>query len=161
MLFYRNSKIILWLLVLYQLISVYLMATGVAPLELALVNLCVSMAYILLAETYLGILFLLVSIPFFTTFPNFYSDTMSTWRLLFLWLFILWFFKSWFIELKSAPITDFFTKIFYATRTFFIKILRNFSLWDIFILLFGFTCLISLLWANYKIPGLKHLIFFN
>lgn len=155
----RNSKIILWLLVVYQLASVYLMATGTAPLELAWVNLSLSMAYILLAPTYFAVLFLLVSIPFFITFPNFYSDTMSTWRLLFLWLFVVWLFRSWLGEFKDSGLPNFFKRVMEATQIFVKKLFRNFSLWDVFIGLFGLICLVSLSWANYKVPGLKHLIF--
>lgn len=140
-----SPKQVLWILVLYQLISVYLMATGVWPAEVAFVNLGLSAAYILFATPYFGLLFLIVSIPFFITFPNFYSDSMSTWRLLFSWLFVVWVAKEWW-------------KV--GFKQFILKTLQKFFIWDIFLALFGLVGLMSVFLARYQVQTIKQVLFF-
>jgi hypothetical protein len=76
----HNSKFIIPALLFWQLISVYLMATGVWPAGVAWVNLVFLIVYILCASTFSGLLLVVASIPFYIVLPQHYSDTLSMWR---------------------------------------------------------------------------------
>lgn len=76
----HNSSFIIPALLLWQLISVYLMATGVWPASVAWVNLLLILVYILLTSTFNGLLLAVASVPFYIVLPQHYSDTLSMWR---------------------------------------------------------------------------------
>src|SRR5689334_14979009 len=88
--FKLTARRVLWLVVLWQLIAVMLMALGVWPDAVVWVNVGLVAVYLLFAQTFDGLLLLVASIPFFVVVPNHYAATLSSWRLLFVWLFVLW-----------------------------------------------------------------------
>lgn len=67
-------------LLLWQLLSVYLMATGVWPASVAWLNLVLLLGYIILSPAFSGLLLVVASIPFYIVLPQPYSDTLSMWR---------------------------------------------------------------------------------
>lgn len=90
-------------LLLWQLISVYLMATGVWPGSVAWANLLLVLAYILLAPAFSGLLLVVASIPFYIVLPQHYSDTLSMWRPVVGVLFLKTLFGAWQAWSGSSP----------------------------------------------------------
>lgn len=76
----HNSRFVIPALLLWQLVSVYLMATGVWPGGVAWLNLVLLLGYIIVSPAFSGLLLVVASIPFYIVLPQPYSDTLSLWR---------------------------------------------------------------------------------
>ncbi len=127
------------LLVIWQYISILLTGMlGVSP-NLVWVNFTLISVFIFLFGAYKGFLLLLLSIPFFLVLPGLPFDSLSMWRPLFVLLFMVWLIKEKKLQLKSV----------------------EFLPWDKYLLWFFLAAVFSVLaFAEYKIPGIKQLIFF-
>src|SRR6185503_8032631 len=82
----KNNFTIL-LIILWQAISVFLMATGVWPQEIVYLNTALLAVFFLLASPLDSIRLFILSIPAYVVIPNSYSDTLSMWRPLLILLF--------------------------------------------------------------------------
>ncbi len=88
--FLKSSRPIIWLIVLWNVVSIIFMASGVWPEWVSLINLALAAIFVLAAEPYDSVLLLIALIPFYIAVPNQYSDTLVSWRLLFAELFAVW-----------------------------------------------------------------------
>ncbi len=147
--FFKQIKVnhILYAIVLWQTISVYLMAVGVWPHWVAWVNTGLVALFVLLFEPYEALRLVLVSIPFYVVLPNQYADSLPMWRPLVAWLFIVWLLKSY------APLT----KIILGRGVLALK--SNFFPWDKWFGLFALIALFSAAIARYPIESVKQVVF--
>lgn len=108
------------------------------PKEIIWLNFGLSSAFILLSETYYGLLLLIVLIPFYSVLPNPYFESLSFWRPLFLLLFIAWLVKGKRLNVKNFGLMP----------------------WDKILGYFAVASLIiTLLFARFIPAGLKQLLF--
>ncbi len=165
-----TSRGLLWLLVLWQLIAVMLMGIGVWPYEVAWVNLGLTAIYLLFAETIDGLLLLIVSIPFFIVVPNNYFAGLSSWRLLFIWLFTLWVIRTLFQQKQYIQRIRHFRQIYREARILeqsklellwvtLRRIDSRFLPWDKYLALFMFVAVLSLIFARFPAQSVKQMIF--
>lgn len=84
----------IWLIALWQLVTVYLMAMGALPVTVTYVSVVLIVGYIVLAGPLLGTLLLILSIPFSVVLPNPYFSSLPMWRPLFLVLLLVWLFHQ-------------------------------------------------------------------
>lgn len=161
---------LLWLLVLWQLISVLLMALGVWPDYIAWVNVALTAIYIVWFDTHYGLLLLITSIPFFVVVPNAYLDSLPSWRLLFAWLFAVWLVRAIFNQRKYLTKIKHFRQMYREAAileqsklellwTLLRRIDSRFMPWDKYAALFLLVALLSTIFARYPIISLKHILF--
>jgi hypothetical protein len=100
-----NPKYGLWLLLVWQAVSVYLMSVGVWSPNLVWITITACALYILVVSPYDTALLLIASIPFYVAVPNHFSDSLSSWRILFAWAFVVWLAK-YAIESIHMPAGD-------------------------------------------------------
>ncbi|HEX3095653.1 MAG TPA: hypothetical protein VHQ20_00855, partial [Patescibacteria group bacterium] len=81
------------LLVVWQFISVALMAVGTWPVQVAILNTVLIGIFVLLAKPYYSVLLLILSIPFYVALPIPILPDLPMWRILFAWLFVVWFIR--------------------------------------------------------------------
>jgi O-antigen ligase len=136
---FKNNKIIIASLFLWQLISTGLMATGVWPEWVSWVNFGLLSLYILFSDSFDGLLVTLVSLPFMVVLPNQYIEGLPAWRLVLVWLGMVWFAKKFIIK-KDYKLQSIFT-------------------WDKYGLFFLLLLLASLVVAKFPVHGLKQIIF--
>jgi O-antigen ligase len=159
-----NAERLLWLIVLWQLISVTLVAIGVWPQQVAWINLSVITLYIIVNKPYNGLLLFIASVPFYLVLPNPYFDSLSMWRPLALILVMVTFVSG----LVSQR--HFFQKIITITRTlsipdpeifhtFITRFFSRFMWWDKYLALFVFIILLSAIVARFPGESLKQLFF--
>lgn len=136
------------LLVIYQFISVYLMATGVWPVWVAWINVGFIAVYIVFANIFSALLLTILSIPFYVALPNQYVDGFAMWRVVVLLLgvklLVLEFSGYWLGVRKS------WTKL--------LSLIAPFA-WERYLGLFILFALLSLLVARYPVVGLKQIVF--
>jgi O-antigen ligase len=136
---FKNNKIIIASLFLWQLISTGLMATGVWPEWVSWVNFGLLSLYILFSDSFDGLLVTLVSLPFMVVLPNQYIEGLPAWRLVLVWLGMVWFAKKFIIK-KDYKLQSIFT-------------------WDKYGLFFLLLLLASLVVTKFPVHGLKQIIF--
>lgn len=131
---------------LVQYLVILSLVFGVVPKEFVWLSIVSSLAYVLVSGVYSGILFTVLNIPFFLAVPNPYFDAFQTWRLMFAIIFTKWLVISWF-ETKSLNLV-------------WQKAKHNFFIWDKYLGLFiFFSLLTTLFFAQFKVQGLKQVIF--
>jgi O-antigen ligase len=168
--FVFTTRRILWMLVLWQLVSVLLMALGVWPDWLVWVNLALAALYILGTETYDGLLLLVASIPFFIALPDPRLQFMPTWRILFILLFGVWAARTYLQQRQYFHRLLHFRQLYREARIleqskldFFWTMVRRvdsrFLPWDKFLALFLFVALLSTVFARFRVQSLKQIIF--
>jgi|GEM_PF-793101 len=161
---------VLWMIVLWQLISVMLMALGVWPDWVVWFNLALCSLYILRSETYEGLLLLIASIPFYVALPVARLQFMPTWRLLFILLFAVWAFRTFLQQRQYFHRLVHFRKLYRESLIleqprldFFWTMVRRvdsrFLPWDKFLALFVFVALLSMVFARFPLQSLKQIIF--
>ena len=131
-------------LVLWQLVSVYLMAVGVWPTWIAWINVGLLAASIAALSPFDALRVFVVSIPFYVVVPNNYADTLSMWRLLIIWLFIV-------VSIKQLRTARFQLHLKHLKSTFLP--------WDWWLLSFGVILLLSMFVAKYPVESAKQIIF--
>lgn len=160
-----HTKRIIWLLVLWQFISVLLMALGTWPASIAWINVAMLGLFVLVVPPYEGLLMLILSIPFYVALPNRYLDSLPMWRLLFIEFFAVWFvhlaikqksyWQKLFTERKKQKPN--FRKILLSV---FRRIDSRFLPWDKYIWMFLALASVSSFFARFPWQGIKQIIFF-
>lgn len=161
---------IIWLLVIWQAVSVALMAVGTLPAVTAVITTALLALFILFAKPYYSVLLLILSIPFSIILPNHYIETLPMWRVLFVLLFAVWLIRTlinqrqyvrkmlairrWYEE--SLVSGDNFWGVVWNTIK---RVDSRFMPWDKCAGLFAALALISLLIARFPIVGLKQILF--
>ncbi len=141
-----EAKKIIWLLATWQFISVLMLAVSSWPAWVVWLNLALLLISMVFLEIFDSLLLLIISIPFYVALPNSRFDSLSMWRILFVFLFIIFLFKSDFLKAKKPREI--------------LKQLLIFS-WDKYIFaLAGLTFLVIILFAPFKSAGLRQLLFF-
>jgi O-Antigen ligase len=161
---------IIGLLVLWQFISVGLMAVGAWPPQVAIVNALLLGIFILAAQPYFSVLLLIVSIPFFVILPNPFLENMPMWRILFIWLFVVWLVRllmnqrAWLsrvIAIKrwnsDTPMTG--ARFREIVVNAIARVNSRLRPWDKVAVLFLILALCSLLIARFPMHGLKQIIY--
>lgn len=151
-----NYRPVLWILVLWQLVSVYLMSVGVWPYFVVYINVALSVAFILTEKPFRGLLFFIASAPFFVALPNAVADSFPTWRILVVALA-----GRWLIAEMRAANLPFKTAITDHRLIKFLKekTIDNFFGWEKYLGLFILVATLSLFLARYKIQGFKQIVF--
>ncbi len=149
----------LGLLVLAQLILVYLLAIGVVPAWVVLVQAVVLAGLVLSLPSTYGLRVFVVSVPFYLVLPQQYSNTLSTWRPLVALLFVrvvgeflFYIYRSGRAEHKT--LSNFFTIVKKLDKT--VRSVRAWEWTAVALFVFG---LVSLLWARFPVEGAKQLVF--
>jgi O-antigen ligase len=139
---------ILWLVLIFEAITAYLVGVGAWPQTAAWFSLAAVGIFILLAEPFEALLLTVVSIPFYLAIPNPYFDSLSAWRLAFAWLFIVWFVKTLARQqgIKNVP-------------AFARELAGKFFVWDKYLLLFIFVSAASILLARFPGQSARQILF--
>lgn len=161
---------IIWALVLWQFISVGLMAVGTWPPQVALVNTALLVLFIVLSKPFDSVLLLILSIPFYVILPNTIIDDIPMWRVLFALMFVVWFAhllvsqRRWLVRLfqiqrwhSKTPFTGARLKEIWVNA--YRRIDSRFMPWDKVAVLFIVLALLSLLIARFPIHGFKQILF--
>lgn len=145
---FPRLKLVIITLVVWQYLSIACIALLNWPISLVWLNLGLILGFILLCPVYESLLLVILSIPFYVVLPNTKLESFSMWRVIFLVLFFAWFVKEKkLLEIKSLS---------------GLKKIKAFIFmpWDKYLAFFVvFGTLITLVFAKYKIQGIKHLIF--
>lgn len=161
---------LIWVLVLWQLISVGLMAVGTWPVQVAILNAALLAIFILLNKPYYSMLLLVVSIPFYVVLPNPVLENLPMWRVLFVLLFIVWFIhllvdqRMWLMRLfefkRSKSTTRFSgTRLQEILTNAYRRVDSRFMPWDKVAVLFFILTLLSLIIARFPTHGFKQILF--
>lgn len=152
--FLDKQNLILSLAVLWQFISIGLVATGVWPAEISWFNSVLLVILILILPRVKALGIFLLSLPFMVVLPNAPIAGLPMWRPLVAWLFIVVLAKyllsrykpnqSIFIWLKNTVQEIFSTKL---------------NIWDKWLGIFFGLALLSLLVAQFGSHGFKQLLF--
>jgi O-antigen ligase len=138
----------LWLVVIFEVITAYLVGVGVWPQTAAWFSLAAAALFILLADPYEALLLAVVSIPFYLVVPNPYFDSFPAWRLAFAWLFGIWFLKTLVREWRAGNLKA-------GARA----VMGRFMTWDKYLFLFGLLAWVSILLARFPGQSLKQVLF--
>ncbi len=134
-----KPKTIIWLLVLWQIISVYLISIGVWPGSVVFISVALCAIFIINFDSFESTLLLVASLPFYIIVPNPYFETLTSLRVLYAWLFVVFLLKNY--------------------KSFWSKWRETFFVWDAYIvaclLLAGF----SGLFARFPIQSIKQTLF--
>ncbi len=166
----QHTRKILWIIVLWQFISVLLMGLGVWPDNVVWVNVVLIAAFIALTDPFDGLLLVIASIPFYVVIPNPYFASMPMWRILFVWLFIVWAGRT------AIRQRDYFQKLIRFRQMYrraremkaskwelimntLARIDSRFMSWDKYLALFLFVLILSVLFAHFKLHAIKQIIF--
>lgn len=136
-----KSKFWLAVIFVYQFFSTLLIAIGVWPTEVVYFNLAVQLGAVLFFDIENAVYSVILSIPFYLVIPNPKLDSFSAWRIVFLFLFAVFLYKkkNFF---KSVP-----------------RVRIEFLAWDKYFKYLFYALLLSVAFADQKVPGLKKLAF--
>jgi hypothetical protein len=165
-----TTERIIFLITLWQLISVGLMAVGVWPPQIAILNTALLALFILVAKPYYSVLLLVLSIPFYVVLPNPVIANLPMWRILFVWLFIVWLVhllinqRAWLMRVfaiqrwqSQTPMTG--ARLKEIVVNALKRIDSRFMPWDKVAVLFILLALLSLLIARFPMHGFKQILF--
>jgi O-antigen ligase len=145
----NKTNLTIFLLVLWQLISVGLIGTGVWTLDVVWVNFILISVFIVCLSPMNAIGVFLVSLPFMLVLPNPWLDNFPMWRPLALLLFLVISIKYFYSETKQNNLWTVITEV-WKTKV---------AVWDKWLAaLFLLACL-SLLFSRFPQHGLKQIIF--
>ncbi len=158
------------LLVLWQAISVGLMAVGTWPIQVAIINTALLGLFILAAKPYYSMLLLILSIPFYIIVPNDVIPNIPMWRVLFAWAFIVWLIhlminqRQWLMRVfaikrwqTSEPMTG--ARLREIVINSIKRMDSRFMAWDKVAVLFLVLTVCSLMIARFPGHGLKQILF--
>ena len=131
------------LLLIWQFFSLVFIILGIAPHELVWVNFAISVGYILFADSYYALLYIIASLPFAVALPLGTIDSIPMWRVQFLLLVAVF------------GIKEFLKKKFLAVHDW----LENIPSWDRYIAIFAAVGLLTVSYAKFAVPGIKDVIF--
>ncbi len=143
-----------WLAVfgIYLLFSTALIATGMWPAFMIYANLAMMLAAVLFFDLEYALYSVILSIPFYLDVPDPKYDTVSLWRIVFLFFFLVFIFKIWRGRSFPGDHLSGFRQILRALR-------QNLFPWDKYLLAYALIALLSLAVAKFKFEGLKELVF--
>lgn len=134
------------LLVIWQFFSVLIIALGIWPSWVIWINLGLTSLFILLTESYVGLLLCVVSMPFYTALPNAQFETLSAWRVLFALLTLKWFVQD--VWRKHD------WKVVSAWKSL------TWMPWDRFFAYFALLAFaVTVLFGKFRVQGFKQIIF--
>ncbi len=159
-----TAERVLWMIVLWQFISVGLVATGVWPQTVACINFGLLAAYMATHKPFYGLLLFIASLPFYIVLPNPVFDSLSMWRPLAGFLLLVTFLHTIISQkLYLLKISSVVRKLSIpepeAIKTVFSRIETRFMWWDKYIVLFGLIALISTLVARFPVESIKQILF--
>jgi hypothetical protein len=134
-----NSRTIIWLLVLWQVISVYLVSIGVWPSSVVYISVVLCAIFIVIFDSFESSLLLVVSLPFYVIVSNPYFETLTSLRVLYAWLFVVFLIKNY--------------------KSFWLKWRETFFVWDAYIVAFLLLAGFSGLFARFSIQSIKQTLF--
>ncbi|HMQ01658.1 MAG TPA: O-antigen ligase family protein, partial [Candidatus Doudnabacteria bacterium] len=144
----------IFLVSLWQIISVGLMATGVWSLEIAWVNFALILVLLVALPKIYAVGSFLLFLPFMVVLPNGVLADFPMWRLLVGWLFVVTAIKY----LWEAKQTD-ETLIGFVKRIVFETYQQRLNPWDKWLVALIAIAILSLLAADFPAHGLKQIIF--
>jgi O-antigen ligase len=155
----------LWLIVLWQLISVLLMSLGVWSEYVAWINLGLIAAYMLYVPPFYSLLLFVASLPFYVVLPNPYFDSMSMWRPLVVVLAGMWFIHLFKAQQIYSGKLSAIRKLFKLPELNTVgaiaeRVDSRFMWWDKYLGIFILITFISLFVARFPAEGLKQIVFF-
>lgn len=151
-----QTRLILTIFFVWQIVSVYLMVIGVWPAWVAWVTVGVSAIYIFFSSPYTSLLLLILSLPLYVALPSPISDSLPMWRPLAVILGARWLYDEIRVSFPGLVAAARSRSILLFLRK---KILDNFFGWEKYLGLFVLIALVSLLFARYRIQGLKQVIY--
>lgn len=87
---FPKLKLIIVLFTIWQYVSILGMALLGWPVSLVWLNLGAIIAFIAICPIYDSLLLLILAIPFYVVIPNTSFDSLSMWRVAFIFLFLVW-----------------------------------------------------------------------
>lgn len=161
--FFTTERVI-WFLVLWQLISVLLMALGVWPQSIAWLSFGLLSVVILFIRPFDALLLFVISMPFYVVLPNPYFDSLSMWRPLVIVLFVSWVMRLYVMHhqylVKILMVRKHREPFKLKTITNFIKLIdSNFMWWDKYLAVFIVIAVISTFFARFPQESFKQIIF--
>ncbi len=151
-----KQKFYLVIFGVYLLFSTALMATGVWPSFVVYLNLGLMLAAVILFDSEYALYSVILSLPFYVDIPAPKYDTVSAWRIVFLFIFIVFAIRN------RGKVLNFFSGMF-RRKSDAVGEARGekikFFPWDKYLLGFALAALLSLSVAKFKFAGLKELLF--
>ncbi len=147
-----KNKIAFYVLLSLEVLTVLFTSIGFLPREAVLVLTGILILYFVFAKIEDSLVLFIVSIPLFVALPIPGYDSMANWRILLSVLFLVWLarkisFKTKFDKIKTG-----------IKAILWLKRIRKFKLL-IWVLLFLFVGILSLIVAEDKLAGVKKLLF--
>jgi glycosyltransferase involved in cell wall biosynthesis/O-antigen ligase len=137
-------------LVVFALVQMFLavtVATGMIPGGWAWAQIVIAFVGIAAFGEYFGLLSTIIALPFWLALPNPRFDSLSAWRVSAAMVVAVWVFRG----LWARPI---------FSITFWKNAYQQLPKWDTYLLLHAILGAVSILFATFKIVGLKQLLFF-
>lgn len=156
-----KQKFFLTIFGIYQLFSTALIAIGVWPPFVIYLNLTAMLAAVFLFDLEYALYSVILCIPFYLDIPDPKYDTFSTWRIVFLALFLIFAFKFKKLNKDAEMNSDRNSSGLKPSK--FMRAILNpgwvFNSWDKYLFGFAIIALLSLSAAKFKFVGLKDLLF--
>ncbi len=138
-------------LLVWNYFSLFMMAIVYWPAWLIWLNLLLFVLYIIVTDPYQGLLLCLVSFPAYVALPNDRFQTLATWRILFVVLFVVWWFK------QPAALGPWYS---YRRALALLKSLPRLA-WDYILAVYAAVIIVvTVLFAHSVGTGLRELVFF-
>jgi len=145
----RQEKIIFYVVLGLEILTVFFTAIGIFPREAVLVMTGIMVFYFIFSRVEDSLALFILSIPLFAALPITDTfDAMTNWRILLAILFLMWFFKHKWSQIKEQIFTN-----FCCAR---LKIRSNLAKLVIIFLGIG---ILSLIVATNQVVGIKKLLF--
>ncbi len=167
--FFKNQSILI--LLLWQTLSVYLMAVGTWPAWVAWVNVGLIILFIVLRPAFEGLLLAVGSIAFYVVLPSHFSDTLSMWRPVVGVLFLKTVWEWWFVSsprvggarggasAHTTPNLSYLRRGVNAARSIVLNFHNSLYTYEKFGAALFVLAILSLALARYPLRGASQLVF--
>ncbi len=150
----KNPRFYIFILFLWQLISLLMIVLGGWPDRIIWATLALGALFLIAADPFDGLLFLVLSVPWYVAVPNKRFDTLSVWRIWFAVLFAAWAVKGVWQQFRSGGNRD---PLKAASN--FLSGLEFFS-WDKFLAaFFVIAVVVTATFAKFPMQGYRVAIF--
>ncbi len=157
-LFNFSGKNFLKLVLIFEIFITILIVTGILPREFSFSATAAIILYILGASVKNSLILAILSIPFYLALPiTAYFDTMASWRIIILVLFLKIFFEKFNIKHLISDIKQANTG--YGVSDIKKRLLNENSRLEVLALIFAAISFISLIGANNISAGIKKIVF--
>ncbi len=133
-----HQRFIILLFTLLHFASMLLIVLGIFPASVIWLHLAVSVLFVLFAETFYAVVFIVINIPFFAALPTARFETLQLWRILLLEAGLVYLVRNWRGMLKGP---------------------YSFFSWDKYLGFFLLIVIASLAYARFPIIGAKQVFF--